>query len=155
MRQTAVVISKKGNIAEIRVERASMCDGCTHKQCESHTCAAGNLMGADKTMVTHAYNAVDADVGDTVSVETATKKVLTYAALVFLMPLVFCGAFYAIGNVVFHSAAGAYGLAGGGFLLAFCMIAIVERRVEKHRPDIVIRAVLRKGSADTPHTDMH
>ena len=55
MRQTAVVVSKNGKIAEIRVERASMCDGCTHKNCDSHTCAAGSLMGAGKTLVTRAY----------------------------------------------------------------------------------------------------
>ena len=123
MRQTAVVLSKNGKIAEIRVERASMCDGCTHKNCDSHTCAAGSLMGAGKTLVTRAYNEADANVGDTVAVETATKKVLSYAALVFLLPILFCAVFYAVGNGIFHTAAGAYGMAGGGFVLSFCIIA--------------------------------
>lgn len=148
MRQTATVVSVKGNIAEIRVERASMCDGCTNKNCESHTCAAGQLMGAGKTMVTRAYNAANAKVGDTVTVETATQKVLSYAALVFLMPIAACAIFYGIGNAVFQTAAGAYGMAGGGFVLAFFAIAMVERRLEKKRPDIVIRTVLRPNGSD-------
>ena len=102
MRQSATVVSTKGNIAEIRVERASMCDGCVHKNCDSHTCAAGGLLGAGKTMVTRAYNEIGARAGDVVTVETATKKVLSYAALVFLMPILVCAVFYAIGNAVFQ-----------------------------------------------------
>lgn len=150
MRQTAVVVSKNGKIAEIRVERASMCDGCTHKNCESHTCAAGSLMGAGKTLVTRAYNEADANVGDTVAVETATKKILSYAALVFLLPILFCAVFYAVGNAIFHTAAGAYGTAAAGFVLSFCIIAMVERQVERKKPDIVICAVLQQAPNEQP-----
>ena len=144
MRQSATVVSTKGNIAEIRVERASMCDGCVHKNCDGHTCAAGGLLGAGKTMVTRAYNEIGAEAGDVVTVETATKKVLSYAALVFLMPILACAVFYAIGNAVFQSQTGAYGMAGGGFVLSFFAIAAVERHIERRRPDIVIRAVVKK-----------
>ena len=154
MRQSATVVSTKGNIAEIRVERASMCDGCVHKNCDSHTCAAGGLLGAGKTMVTRAYNEIGARAGDVVTVETATKKVLSYAALVFLMPILVCAVFYAIGNAVFQSQTGAYGMGGGGFILSFFAIAAVERHIECRRPDIVIRAVVKKdGDMQNIDTD--
>ena len=154
MRQSATVVSTKGNIAEIRVERASMCDGCVHKNCDSHTCAAGGLLGTGKTMVTRAYNEIGAEAGDVVTVETATKKVLSYAALVFLMPILVCAVFYAIGNAVFQNRIGAYGMAGGGFVLSFLAIAAVERHIERRRPDIVIRAVVKKdGDMQNINTD--
>lgn len=153
MRQTAVVVSKNGKIAEIRVERVSMCDGCTHKNCDSHTCVAGSLMGAGKTLVTRAYNEVDANVGDTVSVETATKKVLSYAALVFLLPILFAAVFYAFGNGLFHTAVGAYGMAGSGFVLSFCILSMVERRAERKKPEIVIRAVLHPAQSTQTNTE--
>ena len=155
MRQSATVVSTKGNIAEIRVERASMCDGCVHKNCDSHTCAAGGLLGAGKTMVTRAYNGIGAKVGDIVTVETATKKVLSYAALVFLMPIFVCALFYAIGNAVFQTQTGAYGMAGGGFVLSFLVIAAVERYVARRRPDIVIRAIVQEsGTAQDTDADV-
>lgn len=147
MRQTGVVVSKNGDIAEVRVERASMCEGCTHNHsCTGHSCAAGNLMGAGKTMMARAYNKAEAEVGDIVALETPSGKVLSYAALVFLVPILCCGVFYTLGNILFHTLFGSCAMAICGFLLSFCCIAYVERRMEKRKPEIVICTVLPKST---------
>lgn len=77
LRQDALVIHG-GKIARVMVLRSSACTG----DCEGcGFCEEGRPLYAD------AYNAVRAEEGQSVVVETATNVVMTSAVLVYLLPL--------------------------------------------------------------------
>lgn len=142
MRQRAVVLKTDGRLAEIEVSRASMCDGC-HKNGDcGHSCELSGIVAGGKKMTTLAENKIGASVGDTVEVETAGKKVLWYAALVFLLPIFICALFYCIADTIFKSEAYALVGAGIGFVLSFAGLAVFDRKKKNSPPDIVIVSVL-------------
>ena len=138
MRQRAVVLEVSGKEAVIEVSRATMCDGCEkHGGCEGH-CEITGLLSTGGKMKTRALNKIGASVGDTVEVETESKKILGYAALVFILPIIMCGVFYFAADALFEAEyAPAIG-AAVGFVLTFAGIAVVDRIKGKKEPDIVI-----------------
>ncbi len=139
MRQRAVVIYTKGNLAEIEVSRASMCDGCQKNSgCDHHCELTGLIAGSGKTMKTRAQNRIGAKPGDTVEVETESKKVLGYAALVFILPIVVCAVFYFLADAVFRSETYALIAAAAGFVLSFLGISVFDRSKKNSAPDIAI-----------------
>lgn len=138
MRQRAVVISTNGELAEIEVSRSTMCDGC-HKNGEcGHTCELSGIVSGGKKMTTMAQNRVGAEVGDIVEVETEDRKVLGYAALVFLMPLLVCSVFYFIADAISDSDLTSMIVAALGFVLSFVALTILDRRKKRQQPDIII-----------------
>lgn len=141
MTNTAKVISVKGQLAKITVERSSMCDGCSKKGC-SGSCGAGSLMGASKNMTAEAYNAAEAKVGDVVTVETSDGKVLSYALLVFILPIAVCAALYAAVYYFIHDERISLAFSGAGFIFTFAIIGIIERIHKKKKPDIVITGII-------------
>lgn len=141
MRQRATVLKTEGNIALIRVSRATMCEGCEKNGGCSH-CHITGLVAGDNHMEARAYNKIGASVGDTVEVESTGSMVLGYAALVFLMPILVCALFYFSASALFQSAIVGALAALGGFVLTFVLIALVDRRAAKKTPAIVIVKVL-------------
>lgn len=138
MRQKAVVLETKGKIALIEVSRATMCDGCEKKSgCAGH-CEVSVIMSGGGKMTAKAENAIGAVVGEQVEVETESKRVLGYAALVFLLPILICAAFYALADVVTQNDSVAALAAVAGFILTFAGIAFFDRQIAKKEPDIVI-----------------
>lgn len=138
MRQRAVVLETKGNIAVIEVSRSTMCDGCEKNSgCAGH-CDITGIMSAGNKMKAKAENVIGAAVGETVEIETESSRVLGYAALVFLVPIVMCAVFYQIVLSLFHDQAAAVGGAAAGFVLTFALIAIIDRKIAKRTPDIKI-----------------
>lgn len=86
MKQDALVIHG-GKIARVMVLRSSACTG----DCEGcGFCEAGRPLYVD------AYNAVRAEEGQSVVVETATNVVITSAVLIYLLPLAVFLAIYFI-----------------------------------------------------------
>lgn len=146
MKQKAVVKSTAGKYAMVEVSRSTMCDGCVKQDCQSHTCAAGAMFGSAKTMTVRVKNPLGAAVGDTVWVESADRTVLGYAALVFLMPIVVCSVLYAAADAIFARNWIPYLAAAVGFVGAFAILGILERKKKKEEPDIVIIDIA--GSAD-------
>ena len=139
MRQRAVVIKTEGKFAEIEVSRASMCDGCQKNGgCEHHCELSGLIAGSGKTMKTTAQNRIGAAPGDIVEVETASARVLGYAALVFVMPILVCAAFYFLADALFRNETYALIAAAAGFVLSFFGISLVDHSKKKSAPDIVI-----------------
>ena len=138
MRQRATVLETNGKEAVIEVSRATMCDGCEkHGGCEGH-CEITGLLSTGGKMKTRAKNTLGAEVGDTVEVETASSKVLGYAALVFVLPIIVAGILYFAADSVWHTeSAGLIG-AAVGFVLTFAVIAAVDRVKRKKEPDIEI-----------------
>jgi len=142
MTQKALVKSVTDRYAVVEVSRSSMCDGCSQKNCQSHTCSAGEIFGAGKQMCTKAVNRVGAVPGDVVLVESEDKTVLSKAALVFLMPLAVCILFYTIAERLCSNMTVHYVAAGIGFVIAFCILGCIEHRRSEQTPDIVIVDIL-------------
>ena len=138
MRCRATVLKTEGNIAEIEVRRATMCEGCEKSGgCGGH-CDISGIVATGGKMTAKAYNKIGAAVGDTVEVETVSSRVLAYAALVFVLPLVIGGMFFAIASAVSESNGIAVAAAFAGFALTFACIAVLDRKAAKKKPDIVI-----------------
>ncbi|MBQ4354959.1 MAG: SoxR reducing system RseC family protein [Clostridia bacterium] len=138
MRQRAVVLKTEGKIAEIEVSRASMCEGCEKNGgCGGH-CDITGLVSSGGKMKAKAYNTIGAQPGDRVEVETDSRRVLGYAALVFLVPIVVCALFYTAVFALTESSGWSVLSAALGFALTFCGIALFDRKIAKRTPEIVI-----------------
>lgn len=86
MKTTGKVIELRGEDAVVETERISACEGC-HKRQEGESCSVCSLMNGNRKLRTRAKNPVGAKVGDLVSIESESTRILGYAALVFLLPL--------------------------------------------------------------------
>lgn len=138
MRQRAVVIETEGSEAVIEVSRATMCDGCEkHGGCEGH-CELTGLLSTGGKMKTKAYNGIGAKAGDTVEVETESGRVLGYAALVFILPIIVAGVFWYLGGRIFETTAASALGALAGFAVTFAGIMVYDRIRGKKTPDIKI-----------------
>ena len=148
MRQRAVVLEVNGREAVIEVSRATMCDGCEkHGGCEGH-CEITGLLSTGGKMKTRALNKIGASAGDTVEVETESGRVLGYAALVFILPIIVCGLFYFAADAMFEAEyAPAIG-AAAGFLLTFAGIAVIDRIKGRKEPDIVIVDIVKSETTE-------
>ncbi|MBE6540993.1 MAG: hypothetical protein E7672_00880 [Ruminococcaceae bacterium] len=146
MRQRAVVLETDGKIAKIEVRRSTMCEGC-HKNggCGEGHCEISGLVSGNGKLETLAENRVNAKVGDTVEVETESKVVLGYAALVFIMPIIVSIVFYYISEALFK--ADSAGMIGAliGFVLSFVFCVIFDRLKKKGVPDIKIVNIVSDG----------
>ena len=97
MIQTATVKNVHGKLAEIEVSRKAMCDGCHNTNCGSG-CPMSGLFSSGKSMIASALNKAGASPGDTVEIETSDKEVLASAVLIFILPVILGGAFYAVSS---------------------------------------------------------
>lgn len=142
MLERAVVVETDGDIAVIEVTRSSMCEGC-HKfggngDCAGHCEISGLVAGNGKTVRTRAINLIGAAAGDKVRIETDTNRVIGYAALVFILPIIVSGLFYFCGSMIFSSVAGSVLSALVGFALTFLGIMIYDRSKRSKLPEIRI-----------------
>ena len=145
MRQRATVIHTEGTLAEIEVKRATMCDGCEKNGNCGHPCELTGIVAGSGKMRTTAQNKIGAEQGDTVEVETESTKVLGYAAIVFLMPILVCAAFYFIANTLWQDEAPALIAAAAGFVLSFAGISVYDRTKKKSAPDIQIVDIIKRA----------
>lgn len=140
LEQEGIVVGTEGKIAYVSFMRASACEGC-HRHAEG--CAACSLLGGDRRHTARACNPISAQVGDRVRVAMGEGRVLAYAALVFLFPVLLAFACYLIGAAVWAGGSmPAYLCAAGGFLLAVLSAFLISRRMAKRPPDSRIVAVL-------------
>ena len=150
MQQRATVLETDGKIALIKVSRASMCEGC-HKfgsdgGCGGHCEITGLVAGNGKTMTARAQNNIGAAAGDRVEIESDSVRVIGYAALVFILPIIVGGLFYWIGNMIFSHALGAVLSSALGFALSFFGIAVFDKMKRNKLPDIKITKILTESS---------
>jgi positive regulator of sigma E activity len=150
MQQRATVLETDGKIALIKVSRASMCEGChkfgTDGGCGGHCEITGLVAGNGKTMTARAQNNVGAATGDRVEVESDSVRVIGYAALVFILPIIVGGLFYWIGNMIFSHSLGAVLSSALGFALSFFGIAVFDKMKRNKLPDIKITKILTESS---------
>lgn len=148
MRQRATVLELNGKNAVISVRRSSMCEGCEKKGGCGSSCTAGELLGANKTMTVFASNEIGAEKGDIVEIESESRTVLGYAALIFLFPLVVCALAYSVGSMLGAGEMASMLGAGVGFAAAFLLIIAFDRlKKKKGKPDIRIVKILRDGES--------
>lgn len=143
MKTNATVISVSGTRATVETARTSACEGC-HKMAQgSRGCAVCTLVGGGNQRFTAtAENPVGAKVGDRVTVESATGRVLMYAALVFLLPLVFCFAGWLIASRITPEPLWQAAGAAVGFVGCFAALWGYSRHLRKRRADVIITGIL-------------
>ncbi len=135
----AKVVSVYGDLATVVAKRTSACEGC-HKSAEG--CSVCSLMGEGAEITAKAENRVGARVGDTVEIESESKKVLFYGAAVFLFPLVLMLAGYWITSCFTTSEIWRCTMAAVAVVLSFCIVWCYSRSVGKRRTDIKIVGIL-------------
>ncbi len=79
MTQSGTVIKTEGEYAEVEVMRTSACVGCSKQE---------GCIACKKRITCRAYNPLHAEEGDRVVLESESSKVLLYAFLVFVLPIV-------------------------------------------------------------------
>lgn len=137
MEKTGIVKEVHDGYAIVSVSRKSACEGC-HANADGG-CAACVVFGS-KEAVTRAENSIGASVGDRVTVETASKTVLFYAAAVFLFPVVAALIGYFIWNC-FDADTSIFG-ALIGFALSFVTVALTLGKSAEKRFDVKITRIL-------------
>jgi len=144
MRITAVVTAvHEDGSATVRVSRRAACEGC-HKAADGN-CSVCTLLGGKAELENRADNALGAAVGDTVTVETASGRVLLYAFLVFVAPLLLAIAGYLIGRAAFGTERGGLFTALGLFAAAFVALALYSKFGIARRRDAAIVEIVKRA----------
>lgn len=147
METKAIVISTDREYAVVETDRKSACDGC-HQRQDGRGCAMCTLMGDKTAMRSRARNPLGARPGDTVLLETPSRRVLGYGALVFLMPLVLALLFYFLGSLLPWGTVGQSVSALIGFVGAFAFLWFYSRRVIAPRCDVTVTRILVAASSE-------
>ena len=144
MRTKAKVISTEADFAIVESVRLSACEGC-HKV-DSGSCSVCSLVGGSvKKTTARAENKIGAQVGDDVIVESSSRRMLLYAASLFLLPLLLIAIGFGIA-AIFTSTLWIRLVAGlAGLLLTFIGVAIYSKTVAAKRTDLVIVERLSKN----------
>ena len=93
------VVAVSGEYATVEVDRKSACEGC-HKNTGADGCVVCAI-GGNQKITLRARNIADAATGDIVTLSTKTRRVLGYALLVFIMPLLIAAVGYWLGTAFF------------------------------------------------------
>lgn len=140
MKQIGTVVKTENGIATVSVVRASACEGC-HRHAEG--CTACSLLGGDNRHTATAANPIGAAVGDCVELEADDRRILAYAALVFLFPLAAALAAYLVGRAFLGEGMPAALCAAGGFLFAFALVFFVSLGMSNKMPSVTIVNVIK------------
>ena len=146
MKNEAKVIATDGIYATVEVERSSACEGC-HKSEDGQGCSVCTLMGGNRKFSATAHNKMRACVGDRVVIETKTERVMLYALLVFLLPVVVAILGFVVASFMTDRAVWQTVGAAIGFGLSFLGLFIYSRNVQKKRCDIEITEIIAKGTS--------
>ncbi len=149
MRTKATVVELENEqVAVVSVERRSACDGC-HKAEGDKGCSVCTLLGGNREARARALNTAGATVGDTVALESRTGRILAYAAIVFLLPVLLGLVGYLVGFYLLSLGKWAIALAFSCMAVSFLPIWLYSRLVVSHRLDVEIVEILsHRESAD-------
>ncbi len=141
MQQIGTVLETENGIATVEVMRMSACEGC-HKSAEG--CAACAVVGGKKKHTLYAKNSVDAKKGDKVELSAPTGRVLFYAFAVFVLPIISALAFYFV-SAIFFEGGYPFLFAFFGIAIVFVILALLNRKAEKHVDTEIVRVVNNMG----------
>lgn len=125
MKQKAIVVKADGGNAVVAVLREEACSHCAGR----HICGT-----AGKLKIT-VKNPVGAKEGDTVEIENASDKVLGYAALVFLAPVLLAVTMYLLFSRINRVTAVVMTVCG--FVLPYIAAFILDRKNRKSRMPVI------------------
>lgn len=127
MRCTGTVTSAENGIATVEILRRSACEEC-HKSSEG--CTVCSFLGNAKKTVVKVPNTESANVGDRAVLETEGSRVLLYAFLVFVLPIVTAAVAWLLSVYVFGISGGrVYLVSLLGFVIPFFVLfAVFGRR---------------------------
>ncbi len=137
MKTQATVLSVSHDRAVVETARTSACEGC-HKNTDGNSCSVCTLMGGDRRFTAVADNTIGASEGDTVVIESETRRVLWYAVLVFLLPLVAAALGWGIAALLSLSGGLQALFAAMGFLVSFLGLYVYSKLCASKRCDVVI-----------------
>lgn len=143
MRVKAVVTEVSEKYSVVESERMSACEGC-HKSAEG--CSVCSLMGSEKKISTKAINRIGAKVGDTVEIETESRRVMLYAAAVFMLPVLLCLAFYGVASLIGFGETAQYVFLAAGFVISLFFVWIYSKFIVEKRIDAEIVEITDKKS---------
>ena len=144
MQTKAVVVAMDGDFATVETERKSACDGC-HKA-EEGGCTVCSLMGGDRKIATQALNRVGANVGDIVTIESDTSRMLWYGLLVFILPIIVALLAWGVAAQFTQNIAWQTVSAFIGFGLSLLGVALYSKKVLTCRCDVEIIEVVTKSN---------
>ena len=146
MRTEATVVELKNGRAIVESQRLSACEGC-HKQVDGeHGCSVCSLMGGDRAIRTEAENPIGARVGDRVVIESRTGRMLLYAALVFLLPIVAALCAYGAASLCTTAETVRLTVSGLALICAFFGVFVYSKGVQKKRCDVEITEIVRRAT---------
>ncbi len=113
MLSEGIVLKTDGEFATVGVKRQTACDTC-RAQCGGHCDKAS-------TVETVVKNTLGAKVGDRVRLYSGTSRVLLYAALVFILPLITA----ALGYLIPYLLGGTTGVNSAAAVIAFILTFVI------------------------------
>ena len=129
MEETGVVLSTKGNMARILVQKRGACEGCA---------AAGTCKPSEETAELEAFNPIDAKAGQTVRIALKPQLYLKTSLIVYGIPAaaLIAGAIIGknIGEIYFKgmdSDVIAAALGFGSLIISFFIIKLWSSKIEK------------------------
>jgi len=128
-------LSADGKIAEVEAERKSACEGC-HKGADG--CAACSLLGPNKKITCKALNKAGAAIGDTVEIESDSRRMLIYAAVIFILPVVAGIAGYLLASLLSDSELVRAAAAAAGFAVSIGGAVLWSSIRSRKSTDVVI-----------------
>ena len=140
MQTRAVVVEVNGEYAVVETERTSACEGC-HKATDG-SCSVCTLMSSDRKLRTIATNPLGAKVGDRVTVESSTGRMLWYAVLIFVLPLLAALLGWVIGACFTQAPAWQFACAAFGFVVSFAGVWVYSKFIQKKKCDNQITEIL-------------
>lgn len=146
MQTKAVVIETEGKFATVETERKSACDGC-HKA-EEGGCSVCSLMGGDRKIATKALNLIGARVGDVVTIESESTRVLAYGLLVFILPIVIALLAWGVASQITANIAIQAVAAFSGFCLCLLGVALYSQKILTGRCDVRIVEIVTEKTID-------
>ena len=146
MRTEATVVELKKGRAIVESQRLSACEGCHKSQDGEKGCSVCSLMGGDRTIRTEAENPIGAKVGDRVVIESRTGRMLLYAALVFLLPVVLALTAYGLASLCTAVEAVRLTVSAATLICAFLGVFAYSKSVQKKRCDVEITEIVESAS---------
>lgn len=137
----ALVISAGGASAVVEVRRKAACDGC-HKNKDGAGCSICTLTGGDATLRLRVRDPLGAVPGQRVRIETDSKRVLGYAWLVFLLPLLTAALGWWLGGMLGDGELWQAGGALVGMAVSFVGVGIYSAVFVSRRCDAEIIEIL-------------